>query len=52
MSAYRDVTYETAADETMAYDLVEMLIRREGVGVVLATLRAWIMLLDCTHKSR
>lgn len=43
--------YGVAADETLAYDLVEMLIKREGVGAVLATLRAWYVLLDMTPKG-
>lgn len=48
-----DTTHDrrnTAADEMLAYDLVEALIKREGLRTVLATLRAWCLLLDT--KSR
>lgn len=44
--------YATAADETAAYDLVELLIRREGVRTVLATLRAWYVLTQLGGKRR
>lgn len=35
--------YQDAADEIAAYDLVEELIKREGVRMVLATLRCWYL---------
>jgi len=51
MNVTTEVRYQTAADETAAYDLLEMLLDREGGRAVLATLRAWLMLLEAARNG-
>lgn len=46
MKKYESNAQQEAAEEMAAYDLVEMLIKREGVNTVLSTLRCWHVLME------